>query len=216
MPKKTIAIPKDVPLEEPEYHQIARWLGEFIPPMRIGELVFQTFHKKIDPMYAYNFQRRKKWALLIDRYRQEWIVKVAEVPLAHKKYRLEKLQKLIERLDLQNAQGSVAPHKYEVRLLRLLTHARLEMEEKKEEHTWFFTNVQLNNASDAELIQRREALLKRIQQFRLPLRTGGTDGLRHGLETIEATTREAPEDDGGDGHGDPEDDRPVEGAPPQG
>lgn len=183
-------------LTEEEMHQVARWMGEFHPPAVIPKLIADTFHKKVDHVYAYAFQHRKRWSLLIDRYRQEWLVKVAEVPLAHQKYRLEKLQRLVHKLDAQVEEGSLASERYERRLLQVLDRARYEMEEKKaDQHTWYFTNLNLNSYSDAELVQRREELLKRIQQFRLPVRTV-TNGVGNGRPVLETTGSEDEADKG--------------------
>ena len=198
-------------LGEPEYHQICRWLGEFIHPGRIPELVQQTFGKTIDQSYPYQFQTRHKWALVIDRYRQEYLTKVAEVPLFHKKYRLQKLQTLVDSLDRQHTDASLPAKQYETRLLSVLREARQEMEEKSDNHQWFFTNI--TTSTDAELVARREQLLKRIQAFSLPnRRRPDAEGLGHEREAVEATVVSGgPGDGGSDPQRDGDDDRAMVG-----
>ena len=185
-------------LTDEEKRQVARWLGEFIPPQQVHVLVKQTFGKEVSRVFGYHFQQVKRWALLIDRYRQEWLVKIADVPLYHHKYRLQRLQDLIERLDIQR--DKMASYQYERRLLTILNSAQREMDKPSDQHTWLF-NVSLNGCSDVELVQRREALLKRIQQFRLPIRTvtpEGSDGLWDGRKEDATPTGEGTQGEGGD------------------
>src|SRR3990167_2696984 len=111
-------------LSDEERHQIARWLGEFIPPAEIPRLARQHFGKKLALGYANHFLATHKWGLLIDRYRQEWLVKIQDVPLAHKKVRLEKLQRMVDRLEAMSAH--VQPQQFERRMMALLEKARLE------------------------------------------------------------------------------------------
>lgn len=170
-----------------ELQQIAHWLGEFIHPGQIPKLVRQQFGKRIAASYAYDFQKRRKWAVLIDRFRQEWMLGTLKVPLAIKRYRLERLFQQVERLDVQWERKTISSERYERRLRGLLADARLEMEEHKEEHTWFFTNIYPPSVTDEELLQRRAELLKRIQQFRLPIRRE-SDAIRDGCQIVEATT----------------------------
>ena len=196
---------KDVSLTVEEQHQVARWLGEFYAPMRIPDLVKERYGKVVSAEYAYSFQKRQKWQGLIDRYRQEWLIRLGDVPAANQKYRLEKIQDLIRRLDLAHEGQSVAAGRYETRMLRLLNQARLEMEESTVNQTFYFTNIN-NSLSDEELLKRRTELLKRIQDFKLPARRT-RDGLGYRREVIEATTGDSEEDGGGiqevrDGEGD--------------
>lgn len=203
MPRGHVSHPEAVSealLTEEEQHQVARWLGEFIPPHRIPALVQARYDKRLSPGYAYPFQQRRKWRGVIDRYRQEWLIKLGEVPLAHKRYRLERLMRLVDAVDRQQEQGGVAGVRVEQRLLKILDRARLEMEEKPDTSTtYFFTSI--NQASDEELLQRRTELLKRIQDFRwpsvrrrayVPLRLGD------GCEAGPAAGGAPAEDDGGD------------------
>lgn len=207
----------DTPLEDAEYRQVARWMGEFVPPREIPTRIQETFGKRVNPGFGWGFARRLKWAALIDRYRQEWLVKIAEVPLFHQKYRLERLQRLLDALDGQQEKRLLSAERYERRLLKLLDRARLEVEEKSvEQHTWYFTNLQLNQCTDEELMQRRAELLKRIQQFRLPIRKV-TNGVGHGIQVVETSGSDGEADRGGiEVLGDTSDHRPVEGQAPQG
>lgn len=185
--QQPLFVTKGAPIEEVEHHQIACWLGEFIPPREIPRLMLETFGKTIDPSYAWQFQKTRKWMRLIDRYRQEWIVKLDEVPLYHQKYRLQRLQELLNSLDAYRERDHISAQVYEHRLLNILSRARKEVEEQPaDQHSWYFTNVNLNHCTDAELIQRREELLKRIQQFRLPIRRT-LNAVGDGRKIIEAT-----------------------------
>ena len=145
---------QDVPatLTDPEFHQVCRWMGEFRSSTQVQTLIKQTFGKQVSPHYALEVAKRHKWGLLIDRYRQEWLSKIYDIPLANKKVRLAKLQWLMEHLDKQE----LTP-RTERRIMHVLNQARLEMEEKPDQTTFFFTNI--NQLGDEELLKRRAELL---------------------------------------------------------
>lgn len=196
MPNAAIGKGHLAPLLTPqEQLQVCRWLGEFTPPQRIPDLIKREFGKRVAHHYGYEMLTRKKWQPLIDRHRQDWLVKIMDVPLANKKVRLQELQRLWDNATRPNAN----PEKQEYRILRILEKARLEMEEKKSDQTtYFFGQFNYANASDDELLQRRAELVKRIEAFRWPTTRRLTDGMgrREGGATTPSTDSE---DDGGNG-----------------
>lgn len=171
---------------------VVRLAAQFVPVKEIHALVKERFAVDIALTTIYHIQSRKRYAPLLDRYRQEWAMEVASCPLAHKKYRLERLMKLVDAVDRNPRLSEDAKER---RLKGLLQDARMEMEEKKTEfNTLYLTNI--NQYSDEELVQKREELLKRIESIRLPVRST-THGIRDGREVIETAGRETAPSDGG-------------------
>ena len=199
-------------LTEAEQFQVMVWLAEFHHPASIPNLIFTTFGKTVERTYAYRLRKTHKWSAMIDRKRQQWALEVGEEALAHKRFRLQKLQ---EQLDSTEKNPKLSDSTRGWRILQILNQARLEMEESKTAFTFNYFNA-LNTLDDQELLVRRDALLKRIQTYRLPIRRR-LNGLGNGSAILEATTGEPETGDGGDQEvGNEPDDGTVESPPAQG
>ena len=207
-------------LTDDEQYQVCRWYGEFKSPTQIKGLLKTHFDKDLTlkNVWAYaNGNLMKKWKPLIERLRQEWALGVMDIPLAHKRARLEKLVILLTRAERNT---DVTEFQKIKQCLEVLHEMREEMEAGKAE----FTNVYMTTIhqySDDEIIRQRDAVLTRLKLL------GGRNGLRHGAETgTRAITLEAETDAGGSGSGggpsvDPAaseagDPRPTGGREPEG
>ena len=178
-------------LTDDEQYQVCRWYGEFKSPTQIKNLIKTHFSKDLSlkNVWAYaNGNLMKKWKPLIERLRQEWALGVMDIPLAHKRARLEKLVILLNRAE---ANPQVTDFQKVKQCVEVLREMREEMEAGKAE----FTNVYMttiHNYSDAEIIQQRDAVLARLKHL------GGTNGARYDRKTpIEAIT--GPPQDGQSG-----------------
>ena len=165
-------------LTEEERVQVCEWVAQFKPFPLIQEFIKQRFGKELTLQSIYGYAAAPKWKSLIYRCRQEWAAGVMELPLAHKRARIDELSKLYERA--QQNQG-VSEFARIMQSLSILREIRCEMEEAKTQ----FTNVfmtQINQMTDEELIQRREELRAKIKQWRPPNKTIDTQP-EHGETT---------------------------------
>ena len=200
-------------LTEDEQFQVMAWLAEFHHPAAIPNLIFTTFGKTVERTYAYHLRKSAKWSAMIDRKRQQWALEVGEEALAHKRFRLAKLQEQLESTE-KNPKLSDSARGW--RILQILNQARLEMEESTTAFTFNYFNA-LNTLDDQELLSRRDALLKRIQSYRLPIRRRIAHVVGNGIEVLEAPVSEPETGNGGSPEvRDLQDDWPVEGPPAQG
>ena len=175
-------------LTDEEQYQVCQWYAEFKTPTQIKKLIHDTWGKDltIKNVWAYANQS-KKWKPMIERLRQEWALGVMDIPLAHKRGRLEELVRLYTRAERNPVVDDYAKVKQCYELLREM---RNEMEAGKAE----FTNVYLttiHNYSDEEIVKQRDVVLDRLDK----LRRLGLDGTRDDREaTVEAGVREAGEE----------------------
>ena len=182
-------------LTDDEQYQVCRWYGEFKSPTQIKGLLKTHFGKDLTlkNVWAYaNGNLMKKWKPLIESLRQEWALGVMDIPLAHKRARLEKLVILLTRAERNT---DVTEFQKIKQCLEVLHEMREEMEAGKAE----FTNVYMTTIhqySDAEIIRQRDAVLTRLKLL------GGRNGLRYGAKEGTGTiTLEAEADAGGGSNG---------------
>ena len=175
-------------LTDEEQYQICQWYAEFKTPTQIQARIKSEFGKDLTlkNVWAYANQT-KKWKPMIERLRQEWALGVMDIPLAHKRGRLEELVKLYTRAERNPVVDDYLKVKQCYELIREM---RNEMEAGKAE----FTNVYLttiHNYSDEEIVKQRDVVLDRLDK----LRRLGLDGKRNdGEATVEAGVREAGEE----------------------
>ena len=153
-------------LTDQRRYEVVRKLAWFETVPTVQQFVREEWGIDLTAQTIHGYLREKKWRPLFDRCRQEWAAGVAEVPIAHKRYRLEKLMEL---LDEAESNPNLPPEKRVWQILKILDMARLEMEEEKTQ----FTNVfmtQINEMSDEDLMKRRDELLRRVKQYKLPVR----------------------------------------------
>ena len=179
-------------LTDAEKHQVVRWYAQFLTPNKICALIEEHFHKKFWPPNVPQLAHTQRWAPVVERYRQEWALGVFDVPIANKRFRLDALMTLFEAIQKN---PKLTGERKEIRLMRLLEKARLEMEDKRILNTNVFL-TSITNASDEELLKRRDELLKRIQRHPLSMRRRIADGLGWG-QGEQASGSEGAESQGG-------------------
>ena len=182
-------------LTDDEQYQVCRWYGEFKSPTQIRGLIKSEFGKEISLKNVWQYangKQMKKWKPLIERLRQEWALGVMDIPLAHKRARLEKLVTLLVRAERN---PDVTDFQKVKQCVEVLREMREEMEAGKAE----FTNVYMTTIhtySDEEIIRQRDVILSRLKLL------GRGDGVRRiRQETDGAIEVEATVESGGDGDG---------------
>ena len=179
-----------------EQHQICEWFAQFYDATHIVKLVKERFDKTIAHKNIWAYSQAPKWKPLIERLRQQWAISIMDVPMAHKRTRLEKLVSLLERTERME-QSEPLKIKQAVELLR-------EMREEMEVGKTQFTNVYMttiHNYTDEELVRRRDEVLGRLKLL------GRHDGTRHDreitVEAVEAGAETPPNGHGQDAQGSP-------------
>lgn len=180
-------------LTEAEQYQVCQWYGAFKTPTQIRRLIKEQFGKELHPKSVWEYlHTRNRWKPLIERLRQEWALGVMDIPLAHKRARLEKLVSLLKKAE---GNDEVPEYRRIYQAVNILREIREEMGVGKGEFTNVFMTT-INNYSDEEIYQQREAVLTRLRQL------GRTDGTRHGGQAAApAGAREAEVITGGSGSG---------------
>ena len=181
MPRADGLLADGAKLNPEQQHQVCEWFAQFYNATQIQRMVQDKFNKTVAHCNIWNYSQSPKWRPLIERLRQQWALSIMDVPLAHKRSRLEKLVLLLERAE-RNA--DVSEYRKVAQCMDLLHEMRDEMEAGKTQ----FTNVYMttiHNYSDEEIVKRREEVLERLKK----LKVGGSDGQGHGRQiTLEAST----------------------------
>jgi hypothetical protein len=131
---------------------ILRGIAKYVTPSDIVEQVQDIFRISITPSLVTAYKSTKKWQPIISKYRQEYLATLEDVPMSHKKVRLERVEKLYEKA---KTKGNVRE------LLTTIEHSRKEMEG---DGIHSLTLNQYNIMSDEELEAKREWLLDKIKK----------------------------------------------------
>lgn len=146
-------------LTDEEQHYICQLYATFYTPMQILRAVKTKFGKDVKLPNIMLYAQRAKWKPLIERLRQEWALGVMEIPVAHKRGRLEQLVKLLERAEKND---KVTEFRKIRQCVEILREIREEMDSGKAQ----FTNVYLTTIhqySDEELLRRRAEVVERLK-----------------------------------------------------
>ena len=142
---------------EDEQQRICALLGSFHSTREIQTVILEETGKTIAATTVQHYAEGKKWQAVIAKARQDFTARLADVPTFHKRVRLERLERQYEAVLVEG--GPNAPkRRREIR--EILSEARQEAERAG------VTNILIANIhglSDAELLERRTAALKRIQ-----------------------------------------------------
>ena len=153
-------------LTEDQQLEVCRQLASFHTPDEIRTSLKHVYGITVKRENIYKYSNGKKWKPFIAAARAEWVKGMVEVPLFHKRTRVEALVKLIERCEKDPKIGDRTKRDEVARRLRQI------QEEVDEKHT-FFTNITANQyitMSEADLLQRRDTLIERLKHY------GGTNG----------------------------------------
>ena len=168
--KSKAGIPK---FNEEEKLQICRWIAEFRSDHDIVSLIKQNFNKSCAiTNIINNYRNGNRWKVIINRLQQEWAAGVMNIPLAHKRGRIEHLVNLVERSE---ADTSITDQSRRRETAWLINQIRLEMDESKTNFTQIFM-TSLTSADENELLKRRDELITKLQRYKIrPLLTQAID-----------------------------------------
>ena len=125
-----------------------------------------------------NYKDSEYWKPVIDKFREDYLKSVTEVPLANKRKRLEELQKLFDRaISKSDDKSAVA----------IIKEFRDEMERKVADVSFNFTQIthnEFHDMTDEDLQREKVKTLEQLEKVRrLKLITGEKNGV--GIEDIQ-------------------------------
>jgi hypothetical protein len=148
-------------LSEEVRAKIAYLLATLTPITEIKKCLEKETGLKINYGVIGSIRDSEKWGVVIKQLRKEWLSKVAEVPIANKRYRLEKYQKILEKcLDDDDFKQATT----------VLRNAKDEMEQHDiKQGSNFYSLTYINDLSDQDLMRKRDEILKRLKSSRVDL-----------------------------------------------
>lgn len=171
-----------------EQLEVARRIAWFWTNKQIGDFVKESFQKELSCPAFSDMRKQEKWIPVIEKFRDQYIAKCSEVPLFHKRRRLEELQDLYYTF---KETGNLA----QARLV--LQDLRNEAEGKGADISFNFTNVthnEFHQMTDEDLQREKMKTIEQLEKLRrmkLLTHEGGIDEL--GNESAEETSGEETE-----------------------
>ena len=144
---------------EKEKLRICEMLAQFHTSDHIVQYARDNWGKSVTPGSIYAYRESPRWKPVIDRFRTEYVGQVMDIPIAHKKVRLARLEGLYQ----DNLKDQEVSSKEQRQLsVLILERAMKEVDERASNFTNIFF-AQIQNFSDEELETHRKKLLDRIK-----------------------------------------------------
>lgn len=148
-------------LTEPEKITILTALAEFLPVSKILMLVKEKHGKEISRQAVSHYKTNESLRPLIEQYRQQYAQYLAEVPIFHKRWRLDRLQEQFQDVE----QETYEDHLKRQEMREILSQVRNELEGKNvTENNTNILSIQYTSLSYEQLVAKRDELLTRIKE----------------------------------------------------
>ena len=151
-----------ISLTDPQKIYMATLMARYVPAQEVVDKVKDEFDKDITVPYVYSLMKSVTFGPLIAKFRRQWKLMLEEVPVYNKKFRLEKIQGALDRLEQEKASNSLDRREARRDLISLLREAREEAERYKSGDTTNILAIQFANMSDEELLARKQEVLTAI------------------------------------------------------
>lgn len=177
---------------------ICAQLAVFQSPKVIQAELLKKHGRKVNEATISGYLHSKRWAPIIDKYREQYLREIGKVPISHERVRFERLEKTYQELEAEVCTSKDDRRKVRQDKLAVLREAREEVARAEAKgHTTNILAIQFQNMNDTELMQAKQQLLDRIQTI------GGSHGQRTegrlGEKVVECEVRDVEGDTGG-GH----------------
>jgi hypothetical protein len=157
-------------LDNDQRHMVLRMHAEGLGPLEISKFLLETYNIKITTNSIYDTCRTKVNEKFVKSYRETYLAKVKEVPIANKRIRVDDLEKvrtkLIQLMEKNTCETKSQKAEYvslSGELRRITDCAREEMERKP--NLISTTIMNMNEVSDGELHSRKEELIRKAQRI---------------------------------------------------
>jgi len=144
------------PLVDEEKAKVAYLLGRFTSIADIIEFFRRDGGKEIAYESIKSIRDSKKWQPIVEKERKEWLSRIAEVPIANKRVRLEAWQEMLEKGLSSNKMATVK---------NALIGARDEIEGIQSAIGNNYNLTYIASMSDNELVRKRDELLGKIKNI---------------------------------------------------
>ncbi len=147
---------------------VCKMLAEFKPPTEIVRTLQAEFGVSITPGAVYHYERHPEWGAMVQKYREEYGRYLINIPIYHKRKRLERLEEQYQEAEIEEAPTPPAKRSKRHELRSILHEAREECRPMEEVNVTNQTNmisVQFNGMDDQALLKRREEIMSRINRL---------------------------------------------------
>lgn len=146
-----------------------RLVAEGVTYKETADKIYENFKIKIDRHSIEATCKTNRWSPIVRQFREQYVSKLRDIPIFHKRMRLDKLQKEVDRisekieeLDFNEKEDRVYYIQLVEKLRQNLDSARLEIDQKP-----FLiqnTHIEFNELSDEELHDRKRHLIREVQR----------------------------------------------------
>ena len=147
---------------------VCKMIGEFFATDEIIERMKEQHHVEIPKTWVYQYRISDRWRPIIARFRQTFLETVADVPIFHKRVRIQRLENLWIKSVEDDSEAESLKDKKMLReeKLSILRQALDEAERiKNDSITTNILSIQVNSATDEELIRLKDRLIQRVQTY---------------------------------------------------
>ena len=165
-------------MTEEERFTICEKLGQFWPIDEIVRWGRREFKKNLHRSHVLRYKKSSKWQPLIQNYRRLYTEAIADIPLAHRRVRLERLERQYQAIvisagsEMQALKNALARREMRV----IISQAADEVSEKTVNLTQVYA-TQINQLSDQELSDRIVGIKQQLAQM-------NRKKLSHTIETL--------------------------------
>ena len=157
----TTLTPLNAPkLTEAQRIEVCRRYATFQSYTSIMHWLREEEHVDISRGRICQIVKEKTWMPLVQRLRKEWAAGVMDIAIAHKRKRLEELERLYDKVERLEVTELTKVRQQ----LAVLDQVHTEMDERRTD----FTNIyftQIANYTDEELFKRKEELLSKLNRL---------------------------------------------------
>lgn len=133
--------------------ELMEFIARYASSEEINEYFMQKYKMTISQPLVYQYKRTPKWRPIIKKLREKYLLDVKEAPMAHKKVRLDRAERIYHKSMIGGQYGTA---------MGAVRHSMEEVESKHQGDTSMVFN-QYNIMSDQEIQEKKAELLERIK-----------------------------------------------------
>ena len=144
-------------------------LAEFKPAAEVAARLKDRFNISVTPSSLYYYQNHQDWKPMIERLREQYSKVLTQIPIYHKRVRLERLESQYQESLQEEAKTLRVRREKRKELRSIIQEARAESQPAAGNETNVLA-IQFNSLDDQSLLRKKEELLTKIN------RIGGRNG----------------------------------------
>lgn len=147
--------------------RVCEWIAQFKNEGDIQSLVKEYFDIKMSRQNIHQYLKSSKWKSIIDKFRHEYVTQTMDIPIMHKKVRLERLEELYQKTMVD---PNIMGLDRRTQALAVLQAAMREVDERASNFTTIYAN-QIINLDDEALLKRKQQLLDKVKTIDITPKT---------------------------------------------